>query len=132
MDLIADTSFLVGLWRGQLWAQSFARAHASKSLGLPWIVQGEFWHGALRAGHSPDNVRDFLSIGVPLNDAEPVIPVYARICAAVQDSGIYRNIGQNDLWIAAVAVAFARPLVTRDRRHFGQIDGLRLEVLREP
>jgi len=129
MELIADTSFLVGLWRGQAWAQSFARANASRSLGLPWIVQGEFWHGAIRAGHDPGKVRDFLLIGVSLNDAEPVVPAYARICAALQASPGYRTIGQNDLWIAAVAVTFALPLVTKNLRHFDHIEGLRVEAL---
>jgi predicted nucleic acid-binding protein len=129
MELIADTSFLVGLWRGQAWAQSFARAHSSRSLGVPWIVQGEFWHGAIRAGHDPERVRNFLSIGILLNDAEPVIPFYARICAALQDSPGYRSIGQNDLWIGAVAVAFAVPVVTKNLRHFDQIEGLRVEAL---
>ena len=131
MELIADTSFLVGLWRGQAWAQSYARAHFSRSLGLPWIVQGEFWHGALRTGHDPEKVRDFLSIGVPLNDPEPVVPAYARICAALQDSPTYRAIGQNDLWIAAVAMTFALPLVTKNVRHFDQIKGLQVEALQE-
>ena len=131
MELIADTSFLVGLWRGQAWAQSFARAHSSRSLGIPWIVQGEFWHGAIRVGHDPERVRNFLSIGIPLNNAEQVVPSYGRICAALQDSPEYRDIGQNDLWIAAVAVAFALPLVTKNLRHFGRIEGLRVEALQE-
>lgn len=131
MDLIADTSFLVGLWRGQSWAQSFAEANASRSLGLPWVVQGEFWHGAVRAGHDPEKVRNFLLIGIPLNDVIPVVPVYARVCASLQDSRIYRSIGQNDLWIAAVAIAFAKPLVTKNIRHFGQIEGLRVEALQD-
>ncbi len=129
MDLIADTSFLVGLWRGHPWAQSFARRNSSKSLGLPWIVLGEFWHGALCAGHDQEKVRDFLAIGVPISDVDPVIPVYARVCAALKDSPVYRNIGQNDLWIAAVAIAHARPLVTGNLRHFGGIEGLRVEPL---
>jgi predicted nucleic acid-binding protein len=130
MELIADTSFLVGLWRGQQWAQSFARANSSRSLGLPWVVQGEFWHGAIRAGHDPEKVRNFLSIGVPLNDPEPVVHTYAHICSALQDSPVYHSIGQNDLWIAAVAVTFALPLVTRNIRYFGHIKGLRVEALK--
>ena len=92
-------------------------------------MQGEFWHGAIRAGHDPERVRNFLSIGILLNDAEPVIPFYARICASLQDSPGYRSIGQNDLWIAAVAIAFAVPVVTKNLRHFDQIEGLRVEAL---
>ena len=93
MDLIADASFLIGLWRRQPWAVAYASAHAAKSLGLPWVVLGEFWHGATRAAHDPALVRGFLAVGVPILDPEPVIPVYGRICAAIQDAPGYREIG---------------------------------------
>lgn len=129
MDLIADTTFLVGLWRRQPWAVGFASANAGKSLGLPWVVLGEFWHGAMRAGHDPAVVRGFLAVGLPLLDPEPVIPAYARICASLQESPHYRDIGENDLWIGATAVAFAKPLVTRNTRHFAIIPDLRVVAL---
>ena len=131
MDLIADTSYLVGLWRGQAWATNYATAHATKTLGLPWIVLGEFWHGATAAGHDSKEVHDFLSIGVQLVDPVPVIPHYARICAGLSGQKEYRNIGQNDLWIAAVALAHAKPLVSRNRRHFGLVEGLQVEALQD-
>jgi len=57
--------------------------------------------------------------------------VHSLICAGLQDSPGYREIGQNDLWIAAAAVAFALPLVTKNRRHFGEIKGLKVEALQE-
>ena len=129
MDLIADTSLLIGLWRRQGWAVSFASAHPSKSLGIPWVVLGEFWHGATRAGHDASVVQGFLSVGIPLLDPEPVVPVYARICAAIQDSPAYREIGQNDLWIAAASIAFNKPLITRNLRHFPRIPDLRVEAV---
>ena len=129
MDLIADTTLLVGLWRRQSWAVEFARRNAPKTLGLPWVVLGEFWHGATRAGHDPVRVREFLSIGLPVLDAEPVIPAYATLCARLQDQPGYRDIGQNDLWISAVCLTLGLPLVSRSQRHFDRIQGLRLEVL---
>ncbi|MEZ5277042.1 MAG: type II toxin-antitoxin system VapC family toxin [Opitutaceae bacterium] len=131
MDLIADTTLLVGLWRGQKWAAAFASANAGRSLGIPWVVMGEFWHGSLRAGHDPEKVREFLSIGIPIHDAQPAVPCYARICAALQTTKAWKEIGQNDLWIAATALAESKPLVTRNRRHFHRIDGLQLEVVGE-
>jgi len=129
MDLIADTTFLVGLWRRQPWATAYAATHSQKSLGLPWVVLGEFWHGALRAGHDPERVRQFLSVGLPLTDASPVVASYARLCAQLHDQAVYREIGQNDLWIAATALTHQKPLLTRNRRHFSAIEGLVLEVL---
>lgn len=131
MDLIADTSYLVGLWRGQAWATNYAASHAAKTLGLPWIVLGEFWHGALAAGHDARDVNDFLSIGLQLVDPVPVVPHYARICAGLSGRQEYRSIGQNDLWIASVALAHGKPLVSRNRRHFGLIEGLKVEALQE-
>jgi tRNA(fMet)-specific endonuclease VapC len=129
MDLVADTSYLVGLWRGQAWATSFASANAEKSIGLPWVVLGEFRHGAAAAKHDPVEVGEFLAIGVHLLDASLVVPIYARICSELSSKREYREIGQNDLWIAAVAVSFNKPLLTRNRRHFDLIEGLRLGVL---
>jgi tRNA(fMet)-specific endonuclease VapC len=129
VELIADTTFLIGLWRRQSWAVSYAKANTHRAIGLPWIVLGEFWHGAVRAEHDPEVVERFLSIGLPLVDAESAVPAYAKICSGLQAAGFYQGIGQNDLWIAAVCLAFDRPLVTRNRRHFDKIDGLRLEVL---
>ncbi len=68
MDFIADTSLLVGLWRRQDWALAFAHKHPDGALGVPWVVLGEFWHGAIRAGHSRDRVQAFLMLGIPLMD----------------------------------------------------------------
>jgi predicted nucleic acid-binding protein len=131
MDLVADTSLLVGLWRRQNWATSFARENPDKALGIPWIVLGEFWHGAIRAGHATDRVREFLLLGIPLMDPAPVIPHYANVCAGLQDKAEYQQIGQNDLWIASVSLACDKPLVTRNLRHFGAVDGLDCLVLAE-
>jgi len=105
--------------------------HPSKSLGVPWIGLAEFWHGATLAKHDPNEVREFLSLGMPIVDATPVIPTYAKICAELSSRSAYKNMGQNDLWIAAVALAFDKPLVTRNVRHFEVISGLKLEVLEE-
>jgi predicted nucleic acid-binding protein len=90
---------------------------------------GEFQHGAVRAGHDSKTVCEFLEIGIALMDPAPVIPVYASICAGLQADPVYRLIGQNDLWIASIAVAFDKPLVTRNRRHFESIPRLCLEAL---
>lgn len=134
MDLIADTSFLVGLWRKQAWATQFASSHSTDVVGIPWVVLGEFWHGARRAGHNAAEVERFLSLGQPLLETESVIPQYAEICAKLQTDSLeaYQRIGQNDLWIAAAAKSQNRPLVTRNQRHFRNIAGLEIIQLAIP
>lgn len=129
MELIADTTLLVGLWRNQPWATTYAARNPGRSIGLSWIVLGEFWHGALRAGHDASTVRSFLEIGIPITDAAPFVESYARIAATLQETGNYAAVGQNDIWIAATAATLEIPLVTRNQRHFDKIDGLRFEVL---
>jgi len=129
MDLIVDTTLLVGSWRKQSWAQSFATRNADQSIGLPWTVLGEFWHGAEKAKHDPERVRQFLHIGLPILNTEPVIPFYARLCSSMQDQPSYKLMGQNDLWIAATALALQKHLITRNRRHFDKIKGLRFQAL---
>ena len=129
MELIADTTFLIGLWRNQPWAVEFARRNSSKSLGIPWVVLGEFWNGAVRAGHDSGRVRKFLEIGIPLMDAGSVVEAYAGISCSLQEHGKHKAIGQNDIWIAALAKSLDLPLVTRNIRHFSDIEGLKLEVI---
>lgn len=131
MDGLADTTFLIGLWRRQAWAVDYAKVHSGMRLGLPRLVLGEFWHGARRAGHEAATVRAFLELGIALWDAEPVVPLYVSLCARIQEEPAYRQIGQNDLWIAACALHHQVPLVTRNRRHFGVIPGLQCEAIVE-
>jgi tRNA(fMet)-specific endonuclease VapC len=131
MDLIADTTYLVGLWRGQAWAKNYASTHSTKSLGICWVVLGEFWHGAIIAKHDAEEVRNFLDLGMPITEAAGVAETYGKICAQLSNDRSYKSIGQNDLWIAAVAVHMEKPLVSRNRRHFDKIPELALEVLGE-
>lgn len=129
MDLIADTTYLVGLWRGQSWAKNYASNHSIKSLGICWVVLGEFWHGAMVANHDAKEVSEFLDLGMPIMDAGQIVKTYGKICTQLSKHRSYKSIGQNDLWIASVAVHLEKPLVTRNRRHFDLIPGLTLEVL---
>ena len=131
MDLIADTTFLVGLWRCQSWALDFAKGNPGIILGIPWVVRGEFRHGAVRAGHDAAEVGRFLSLGLPLDDADAAIPFYASVAAGLQEGhpDIYQAIGQNDPWVAAVALQTGLPLLMRNRRHFGRIEGFSLNLL---
>jgi hypothetical protein len=42
-------------------------------------VLGEFWHGAIKAGHNAEVVRKFLLSGLPIYDVAEVVPIYARV-----------------------------------------------------
>lgn len=57
----------------------YAQANRQRVLGMPKTVLGEFWHGAIKAGHSAEVVRKFLLSGLPIYDVAEVVPIYARV-----------------------------------------------------
>jgi len=129
MELIADTSFLVGLWRKQSRAVDFAQASRQRVLGILWVVLGEFWHGALRASHGGELIRKLLLCGLPIYEIAPIVSGHAAMCCEAQKKKFYSKIGQNDLWIASTTLCLRLPLVMRNKRHFDKIEGLRLQPL---
>lgn len=51
---------------------------------------------------------------------------YCEIFRDLKDRG--ELIGGNDLWIAAIALRFGMPLVTRNVEHFSRVNGLVVEA----
>ncbi|UCD23468.1 MAG: type II toxin-antitoxin system VapC family toxin, partial [Gemmatimonadota bacterium] len=49
---------------------------------------------------------------------------YGQVFRYLQANGL--QIGTNDLWIAATALAFERPVVTKNEKHYGRVPGLRV------
>jgi hypothetical protein len=47
VGLIADTRFLIGLWRRQSWAAGYAARNSGKSMGIPWVVLGRSGQGMI-------------------------------------------------------------------------------------
>ena len=127
MDLLADTTFLIDLWREQRKAgpaTTFAGERADLTLGLPWIVAGEFLGGGVIAGHDEAVLRRFLAPYPAVHSTDAVVAAYARLFAHVRRQGLAA--GPNDLWIAACAAALDVPLVTRNARDFAGLPGLRI------
>lgn len=125
--LILETTFLIDLERelaraskGQ--AQAFLQAHADHRLYITYTVAGE-----LAAGVSLSDRKRWDAFVSPfqiLAFNEEVSWHYGKTYRYLQENG--RLIGANDLWIAATALAYAIPLVTRNRRHFRRIPDLLL------
>ena len=91
---------------------------------LTLISVGELIFGALRSG-KPDANR--LELNRRLGSFRILVPdmataeVYGEVCYALRRKG--RPIPDNDIWIAALALQHALPLLTRDT-HFREVDGL--------
>ena len=123
--LILETTFLIDLERElhrseQGPAQAFLEEHASEPLFITHTIVGE-----LAAGVAVDGRRRWEAFVAPFR----TLPCNADVCW--EYGQLYRYlrtngllIGANDLWIAATAVAFGKPIVTRNDRHFHRVPRL--------
>jgi tRNA(fMet)-specific endonuclease VapC len=108
-------------------ARRFARA-APGSLGISIITWGELCFGAAKSS-DPANAHSLLE---QFSHAVEVLSLpaaaglhYGEVRAALQRAGT--PIGNNDLWIAAHALALSVPLVSNNLREFERVPGLKLE-----
>lgn len=107
--------------------ERFARYSAGE-LAMSVITFGE-----LRFGAEKSSAREkAITTLDQLQSAIQVVPLpesagehYGRIRANLQKTG--QPIGNNDLWIAAHALAEDWVLVTNNEREFARIDGLKIE-----
>ena len=127
-SLILETTFLVDLEREHRRgvpgpAVGFLELHGDARLYLPFTVAGEMAAGV--------SVRDrarweaFLAPFYVLPSTAEVSWHYGRAFRHLHDNG--QLIGANDLWIAATALAYRMPVVTRNVDHFRRVPGLEVE-----
>ena len=125
--LILETTFLIDLERELVQAidgpaHSFLMENATEPLYTTATVAGE-----LAAGLPPDGLarwETFLSPFEILPSNRDVAWEYGRIYNYLKRNGML--IGANDLWIAAAAVAFGMPLVSRNIVEFRRVPGLQV------
>jgi predicted nucleic acid-binding protein len=123
MDLILDTNAVSALADGDPAAiRAFLR---SGDASLPVIVLGEYLFGIAQSRNRiryEEWLSDFAANSEVLNVDEQTAAHYARINVELKKSG--RPIPSNDIWIAALALQHAQPIMTRDN-HFDAIKGIR-------
>lgn len=123
--LILETTFLVDLERElnrgrEGSAQAFLDDHSDDRLYITPTIAGELAAGASLAERH--NWEAFVRPFRILPADEEVAWQYGQLYRYLSDNGLL--IGANDLWIAAAALAYALPVVTRNRRHFRRVPGL--------
>ena len=84
-----------------------------------------FLRGAAVAGHPPGAVRAFLDRFPTIWPDNTTLEIYASQFARLRATNSLP--GPHDLWIAATALQFDIPLVTRNTAQFARIEGIRLE-----
>ena len=130
--MIADSDVLIDFLRGRGdWARRIAVELETRSFGTTAITAFEIRSGArtARQKKAVDTLLDAMTI-------LPFGPEDARIAAKIRQQVESRGqpIGMADYMIAAVCIAAGGVLLTRNRKHFERVEGLRLggRALKEP
>ena len=125
MEVIADTTVLIDLWRYRKAPRRLGDLTAKvgeAAILIPWITQEEFSRGALFKDVSPAALSEFYASFHLLPFDQATIDVYCRLWVAMARAG--RAPDYPDLWTAACAVATKIPLLTRNPKHFAGIPEL--------
>jgi len=95
---------------------------------LSVITYGELLYGAAKS-HRPlaalERLRELINLLPALSLPETAVEAYGTIRAELQAKG--EMIGNNDLWIAAHALASKLKLVTNNEREFQRVRGLKVQ-----
>lgn len=126
--LILETTFLIDLERELAHAQpgpaqKFLTRHTTQPLYLTFTIAGELAAGLPVDGRA--RWERFIAPFEILPGTPDVCWEYGQMFRYLKANGL--PIGANDLWIAATAVAFGKPLVTGNVKEFQRVP--RLQVL---
>lgn len=123
-----DTNACIMFSRGQTQVCAHWRRHRAGELAIPVTVLGELLVGAEKSSHPQRvlaEIEALLERHELIGVTEEVAGAYARIRAALEKRGA--TIGENDLWIAATAVAHSATVVTNNMAEFSRVPGLTIE-----
>jgi predicted nucleic acid-binding protein len=133
MGLILDTSVLIEAERQEVVIDKFTENRKEEIFGLSVITVAELLHGVHRA----DSIRRRLKRSAYVEKVIELFPVYsfeisiARIYSELWSDLSRRGIqiGAHDLIIGSTALSLGFSVATNNLRHFGRIEGLKVEQL---
>lgn len=108
-------------------AQRFARL-APGEVGMSLITYGELFYGAEKSQRSAEamaKLQGFVELIPVLEPCAKTGEAHGQVRAQLERQGT--PIGNNDLWIAAHALALGVTLVSNNMREFERVPGLALE-----
>ncbi|MCK6533134.1 MAG: PIN domain-containing protein [Polyangiaceae bacterium] len=123
-SIIPDTNAFIALLAGD--ARVAAILDAAGDVLVSAVVLGELTYGALNSRMADTNLARIRALRDECRFAavdEAVVAAYGRVRLDLKQRG--RPIPENDIWIAATAIASGAAVLTRDE-HFQEIDGLAL------
>lgn len=125
MKYLADSDVLIDHIRGR---DRLGSSMITEGLGMSIISLGELLSGAYKSSNPEKSLKEIdqlFSLGITVeNLSREVIDNYARIRVTLEKSG--QRLDQFDLLIAATAIMNNLTLITRNKKHFQRIKGLKL------
>jgi predicted nucleic acid-binding protein len=124
-----DTTFVIDLWRNSANADHpairFLSHHGGETCTVPAHAVGEFLEGGAVISHERYSeslafIRKFRIGEITLETAQH----YAKIVSRLRSESKLSGISKPDIWIAAWSIEHASSLVTRNPRHFVNIEHL--------
>ena len=94
---------------------------------VTFVTVGEFYKGAYKRSWGADRMTElerWLRNVVVLPYSAEVSRRWGQVSAECERQG--RSLAANDAWIAACCLSHNLPLMTMNRRHFSNVDGLTL------
>ena len=127
--LLLDTNIIIYIWRRRLPSvlARFEKLNPGDAV-ISIVTLGELTYGAERSSRRLDalqNIQEIIRIIQVANLPEGVAAEYGKIRAELEQRG--QPIGNNDLWVAAHALAARLTLVTNNEREFRRVKGLSLQ-----
>lgn len=132
MAALIDASVLIAIERGALSPDALASRYGDQDVALSVITASELLHGVERAQGAQRPQRqafvENLLARLPILAFDLIAArAHAALWANLASRGV--SAGERDLLIAATAIAHGGWVVTRDRRSFPRIPGLRTDIL---
>ena len=128
-----DTNACIMFTRGQAHVCARWHQHHSDEIAIPMMVFGELLVGSEKSSQ-PERVSGEIEALIErhalIGVTGEVARAYARIRAGLEKRGT--TIGENDLWIAATALAHDATLVTNNTDEFSRVPGLKIEDWAQP
>lgn len=132
MGIIFDSTEIISLERNRTTIDELIAGREDEPFGISVVTVAELLHGVERADTESRRLKRQAFVEKVI-ELFPVFPfdtsiarIYARIWASLVHKGY--TIGAHDLMIAATAISLDYIVVTANRRDFGKIEGVRLEV----
>ncbi len=123
-----DTSIIVALLRGDGALKQRISAVAGEDLSFTWITLCELYKGVYLSSNVEQKLQDvggLLPSFSILDFSQEVCTIYGKEYVYLESIG--KMTEEMDLLIAAIAKAHGATLVTRNKKHFEHIRGLKVE-----